>query len=396
MRKLFLFFAVFFAPRMLRAEPLAALAKEAFSVRNADSRVQDINRWKLEKKNLYDWVQRNRGSSETARALFLAATIDRGLAVRTDDLDYAISALKALQKIEREYSKSAEIGYALIEKAELFALLGAFDEAKLNYKKVVDGRFDDDLIVRAERGYEDPHDVDLNEDAYIKRVILSSKKNKGEKTVVLDPGHGGEDLGAVGYNGIREKSYVLDVARRVKENLSAKGITVVLTRNEDRFVPLGTRTRLANEIKADLFVSLHANATAAHDLAGLETYYLDNSSDEGSRLLAERENGVSSAKNGGGDLSFILSDLVQTGKLADSVPIAHAVERSILKALTPKWPKAKSLGVKKAPFYVLVGAHMPCILVEMFFIDNPADAEMTLNKQFRTALADGISEGISK
>jgi N-acetylmuramoyl-L-alanine amidase len=216
------------------------------------------------------------------------------------------------------------------------------------------------------------------------------------KRIVLDPGHGGFDAGAVGKNGLEEKELTLDFAYRVKSLLERDGsIAVHLTRTDDTFVPLARRTGYANQRKADAFVSLHLNASPSHALRGTESYYLDTTDDEASRLLAERENGIAS---GGAvdDLSFILSDLIQSGKLEESVELSHYLESSVHRATLTTYPDSTSHGVKKGPFYVLVGAHMPCTLIELFFIDNPGDGAKLATDSFRSIVSEGLAKGLTR
>lgn len=213
--------------------------------------------------------------------------------------------------------------------------------------------------------------------------------------VVLDPGHGGDDAGAVSALGGEEKEVTLDIARRVKVLLERRyGIQVRLSRHNDEFVPLARRTAFANRKKADVFVSLHVNASAAHDAEGLEVYYLDTANDEASRKLAERENGVPEGQ-GVDDLSFMLSDLIQSGKLEDSIVLSRSLDAAMRRSVISSHKGLRSLGVKKAPFFVLVGAHMPCALLEMFFIDHPIEGRKFQQESFRSALAMGIADGIN-
>ncbi len=216
------------------------------------------------------------------------------------------------------------------------------------------------------------------------------------KRIVLDPGHGGFDAGAVGKNGLEEKELTLDFAYRVKSLLERdSSIAVHLTRADDTFVPLARRTGYANQRKGDAFVSLHLNASPSHALRGTESYYLDTTDDEASRLLAERENGIPS---GGAvdDLSYILSDLIQSGKLEESVELSHYLEGSVHRATLTTYPESKSHGVKKGPFYVLVGAHMPCTLIELFFIDNPGDGAKLATDSFRSIVSEGLAQGVTR
>jgi N-acetylmuramoyl-L-alanine amidase len=167
-----------------------------------------------------------------------------------------------------------------------------------------------------------------------------------------------------------------------------------LTRKDDRFVSLEDRTAIANTEDADLFISLHMNASSSGEAKGLETYYLDNTTDEASIRLAERENGTS--RNKVSDLQFILSDMTQNMKLEDSVTLAHRLHESLLTAMPPKLGEVKDLGVKKALFYVLVGARMPSVLLEMFFITNKTEGRAMSQEASQDAMVDALCEGIKK
>jgi N-acetylmuramoyl-L-alanine amidase len=214
--------------------------------------------------------------------------------------------------------------------------------------------------------------------------------------IVIDPGHGGEDAGAVSSIGGEEKEITLDVARRVAARLEQRhGLRVRLTRERDEFVPLARRTAVANQNNAAVFISLHVNASAGHDADGLEVYYLDNTNDEASRKLAERENGVVAGADLD-DISFMLSDLIQSGKMEDSVLLSRKIEMALRARVAVPKTGLRSLGVKRAPFFVLVGAHMPCALIEMFFVDNPNDGAKLRQSAFRELLAVGISDGIDR
>jgi N-acetylmuramoyl-L-alanine amidase len=235
-------------------------------------------------------------------------------------------------------------------------------------------------------------------DLEVPRLISSSSGRSGRVApiVVLDPGHGGGDAGATGGDSQPEKEITLDVARRVKLLLEKKyGFNVLLTRSRDEFVPLARRAAYANKKNAAVFISLHVNASQKHDADGLEVYYLDNANDEASRKLAERENGVREGEQLD-DLSFMLSDLIQSGKLEDSIVLSRTVESSVKVRAISRAKGIRSLGVKRGPFFVLVGAHMPCTLIEMLFIDNPTDRAMLSKEDFRSALALGVADGIHR
>jgi N-acetylmuramoyl-L-alanine amidase len=219
--------------------------------------------------------------------------------------------------------------------------------------------------------------------------------NLGVRKIVLDPGHGGKDPGAIGVGGIAEKDIVLAVAKKLAKKLKEEmGVQVVLTRTDDRFIPLEERTAIANAEEADLFVSLHMNASPNGEAKGLETYYLDNTTDEASLRLAAREN--STSRKNVSDLQFILSDLTQNMKLEDSITLAHRLHQSLVDSMSKRLNDVKDLGVKKALFYVLVGARMPSVLVEMFFITNKTEGRAMSQESYQNTVVDALYDGIVK
>jgi N-acetylmuramoyl-L-alanine amidase len=219
-------------------------------------------------------------------------------------------------------------------------------------------------------------------------------KKVDNKIIVIDPGHGGIDSGALNSKDrLTEKEIVLEVATILKKELESLNYEVYLTREEDVFRELQERTSLANSKKADLFISLHVNASGSGQARGIEAYYLDNDSDRASIRLAERENRSPSGK-APDDLALILSDLIQNAKLEESIVLAHLLDDNILFRLRSKGLKVANKGVKKAPFFVLVGAHMPCVLLELLFIDNPEDYKLLSSPEIRRELALGITAGI--
>ena len=176
--------------------------------------------------------------------------------------------------------------------------------------------------------------------------------------------------------------------------------TVVLTRERDVFLTLEERTARANAENADLFVSIHANASPRPELAGVETYYLNNTDDRATVRLAAMENGLRFIGNGrhaGGDeLSYILSDLVQDGKLQDSIALSQALQAGLLSQVRDAYPEAEvaDLGIKQGPFYVLVGAYMPCVLVEVAFLTNPVEGRRLATAAYRETIAAGLARGV--
>jgi N-acetylmuramoyl-L-alanine amidase len=231
--------------------------------------------------------------------------------------------------------------------------------------------------------------------ASAKKPAPATPAVSGLRKIVLDPGHGGKDPGAIGAGGLAEKDVVLSIAKKLALKLKNEmGIEVVLTRKDDRFVALEDRTALANAENADLFLSLHMNASPNGEARGIETYYLDNTTDEAAIRLAARENAT--ARKNISDLQFILSDMTQSMKLEDSITLAHRVQGAGVSGMGKTMNDVKDLGVKKALFYVLVGARMPSVLVEMFFITNRVEGKALSLASYQDAMVEALFEGIQK
>jgi N-acetylmuramoyl-L-alanine amidase len=215
--------------------------------------------------------------------------------------------------------------------------------------------------------------------------------------VVLDPGHGGRDPGALGPGGIREKDIVLDIVRRVKRILEVdKGYEVHLTRSRDSYLSLEKRTQIANRKKADLFVSVHLNANRRRVAKGLETYLLNWTDNEEAIRVAARENKISfkRMRQSRSELGVILASLQLQNKRDESLKLAHYVQDSMVSSLRHKYSSVEDHGVKQALFYVLLGAEMPSVLVEGSYITNYSEAKRLKSKVYREYLARGIASGI--
>ena len=213
--------------------------------------------------------------------------------------------------------------------------------------------------------------------------------------IVIDPGHGGHDTGTIGPNGLEEKDLVLDVGRRLGKLLEARlGAEVVYTRKDDTFIPLETRTAIANQARADLFVSIHANSSHDPDARGVETYYLNFTSSRDALEVAARENAVSDTS------IYELQDLVKKialkEKIEESREFAWDVQESLHSGLAAKSPAIRDRGVKKAPFIVLIGANMPSILAEISFVSNPTDERRLSTAEYRQRIAESLYRGIAK
>ena len=219
-------------------------------------------------------------------------------------------------------------------------------------------------------------------------IIMASQ------TIVIDPGHGGKDPGARGRSGLMEKDIVLDVGLRLRRLIKERlGVNVIMTRETDVFIPLEERTAIANTKGADLFVSVHANASRREGAKGVETYLLGRATDRDAMATAEREN--SASEKSLNTLQLILTDLMNTAKKEESLRLAYYVQENMIGHLETRY-KVTDLGVKQAPFYVLVNARMPSILAEISFISNREEEKLLSDGEHRQEIAEAILKGIKK
>jgi N-acetylmuramoyl-L-alanine amidase len=213
--------------------------------------------------------------------------------------------------------------------------------------------------------------------------------------IVVDAGHGGHDTGTIGPNGLEEKDLVLDVALKLGKLLEDKlGAEVVYTRDDDTFIPLETRTAIANKEQADLFISIHANSSDDPTARGVETYYLNFTSRTDALEVAARENAVSEQSIH--ELQDLVKKIALKEKIGESREFASDVQRSLYAGLSAKSPSLRNRGVKKAPFVVLIGANMPSILAEISFVSNPDDAKKLKTNDYRQRIADSLYKGVFK
>jgi N-acetylmuramoyl-L-alanine amidase len=213
--------------------------------------------------------------------------------------------------------------------------------------------------------------------------------------VVVDAGHGGHDTGTIGPNGLLEKDLVLDVALRLGRLLEkGMGADVVFTRDDDTFVPLETRTAVANKAEADLFISVHANSSRDPAARGLETYYLNFTSSADALEVAARENAVSEKSIH--ELQDLVKKIALKDKIDESRELASDVQRSLVTGLGTKDRGLKDRGVKKAPFIVLIGANMPSILAEISFVSNPGDERKLQTPEYRQKIAESLYRGVQR
>jgi N-acetylmuramoyl-L-alanine amidase len=213
--------------------------------------------------------------------------------------------------------------------------------------------------------------------------------------IVIDPGHGGHDTGTIGPDGLKEKDLVLEVGRKLGKLLETRlGAEVVYTRKDDTFIPLETRTAIANQQRADLFVSIHANSSDDPEARGVETYYLNFTSSPDALEVAARENAVS--EKSVYELQDLVKKIALKEKIDESREFAGDVQESLHDGLAAKSPEIRNRGVKKAPFIVLIGANMPSILAEISFVSNPTDEHRLQTSEYREKIAESLYRGIAK
>ena len=227
-----------------------------------------------------------------------------------------------------------------------------------------------------------------------------SIKNRFDKirTVVIDAGHGGKDPGAIGPGGLKEKDVTLQVSRKLGKILEKKHkLKVVYTREKDKYVSLNRRTHIANSNRSDLFISVHVNASRKRSAKGIETYFLNWTNDREAMRVAARENKISfkKMKKVQDGTQFILQELARKNKNEESMRLAHSVQNSLVSTMKESYSKIDNHGVKFAMFYVLVGAEMPSILVEVSFISNRVEEKRLSTETYKNKLAEAIADGVN-
>ncbi len=408
MARRYVHFALLFVIYIMATAPLCAIAENSnaaratsrydelrqryFRLRNTDMAVKKRSEWRSVAKDLQQLTIDFPTAPETAQALWNLSHLYQELfRVERNDRD-ALRSLSSLTTLLSRFRSHELADDALFRAAglqqELFDDPGAVRDL---YKRLIQ-RFPESEYALKARKELDSGNIQIKQKGAggVGSVPMLRKRRW---VVVLDPGHGGEDLGAKGAAGLYEKDVVLAISLEAELLLEKNtDIQVELTRREDEFIPLAERTHFANAWNADVFVSLHNNASERAALSGLQVFFLDAAGDEAGRLLAERENGVEAAVLD--DVDLILGDLTQSAKQEPSITLAHLIQDSILSETRPVWKEVKNSGVRPGPFYVLTGAHMPCALVEMFFIDHVEDGRKLATQRFRGAVARGLDRGV--
>ena len=238
-------------------------------------------------------------------------------------------------------------------------------------------------------------DDDDDDDEPVRTASLPQQLGLQAKKIIIDPGHGGKDPGAIGPNGLKEKDVVLKVGQRVASRL--KGLErceVIFTRDRDVYVPLEERTALANKQEGHLFISIHANAAPDRSANGVETYVLDIARNKHAMRVAARENATTTKELS--DLKNILQSMLQTSFQKESYKLAEYIQDHMVAGLKQKYREVNNLGVKQAPFYVLIGAEMPAVLSEISFISNPVEARRLQDERYLAVVAAHMVQGISR
>jgi len=240
----------------------------------------------------------------------------------------------------------------------------------------------------------DPSRIIVDVDGAAETGVRPVVPGRGGKIVVmLDPGHGGKDPGATGPTGLQEKDVVLAIGRMVREKLSRfPEYDIRMTRETDVFIPLEERTAMANQAGAGIFVSLHINASRNRRAEGISTYVLSRATDREALELAARENGVTVQKLS--EVKFIIDDLSTYGRKKESLKLAKTVNDAIVRNISTRHGPVHDLGLKQAPFYVLVGARMTAVLVETSFISNRSEESRLRRREYLETIADSVVEAI--
>jgi N-acetylmuramoyl-L-alanine amidase len=414
-------------------EQASAALKRA---RQKDPQVRELARWEKAGTDLVKFINENRTSADAPKAMFLLGGLYETTYRKSGSQTGLKRALYFYEQLARSYVGNELADEALLALGDL-RKDGQKDDvgARAAYFEIIDNYRDSNSYQKAQKKTAPPPtptpssiksatehagqkpappvispspsptpsptpDLTGLEKEGNSRKIFVRENMIRRPLIVIDPGHGGEDLGAAGVEGALEKDIVLDIATYLDELLRDRlRARTVLTRSKDEFIPLAERAVIANKNEADLFISIHANASEYKTASGIETYIVDNTNDKASLKLAERENASLRFEKRGGaqhDLEFMRSDLIQNLKLDDSISLAHHLQDTLHGTLSRYYKGVNNLGVKKGPFYVLVGAHMPCVLVEVSFVDHPVEGRRLIDRKYQKLIAQALYEGVKE
>ncbi len=292
---------------------------------------------------------------------------------------YDIYAVLSQKAMHLKHTSVKKIRLAQFDQRTLRIVFESDSKIKQQYK--ISG---DELIIKMS-----------SENRELTYIPVTTKQSR--KVIVIDPGHGGKDAGAVGHKRYREKVVVLQTAKKIRDILVKRGYTVYMTRNGDDFVKLRKRTRFANKKKADLFLSIHANSVPKKNrnkAHGIETYFLSTNRSERSMRVAATEN-VDIGKMEKGGMQDALH-LMNREKILASNKLAIDMQQNMLASVREKYKDVSDNGVRSGPFWVLVGAQMPAVLIELGFISHPREATRMVDHRYQQKLAIGIANGVDR
>lgn len=404
------FFRIFsiFLLLFLLHNPHSAYAKESakslyqdakknyYSLKGSQKKQADRSNWLKSIKKFLAVYKKFPGSSYADDALFSAGILYHDAFDRFGNDKNLELSLKYYQLVADKYSGSRLADDALLRAGDIYFYdLDRQGKAKETYKKITAEYAKGDMRKSALKRLKSLSALSKPAPHARSRSRLPVSRT-AKKIIVIDPGHGGKDAGARGKKGLAEKDVVLDIAIKLKKMIQKKlGYKVILTRSKDVFIPLKKRTEIANNKKADLFISIHANASERKDASGIETYYLDFAKSNRALETAARENQVplASIKD---DVQYILADMAANSKMNESSQLAGTIQNSLISGLRKNYKGVKDLHAKGGPFYVLYGANMPSVLVETSFISNPKEWKRLRSSKYRERLAQHMYSGIKK
>ena len=337
-----------------------------------------------------------------------------------DYINKDYQAITQYQIVENRYADSELLEPTQLELARLYARQGYITRAETFYSNLINSSTNQEIVAAAFAELQalkpEQKQVVLPPENRVQTQIQAQTQSKPKsklpastpnpkgldpesltrefgliaKTIIIDPGHGGKDPGALGSSTPHEKDIVLNISEELRDVLTKRGYTVLMTRETNHFIPLRERTKFATQHKADLFLSIHANASESSQATGIETYYLDvNSTDKASEQIAARENANSGYSIQ--ELESLLKGLIQESKSEDSRRLAEHVQQRLVQVTG-----AVDRGVKHARFVVLIGANVPSILIETGFVSNPTESRKLTTPAYQHKIATAIADGIDK
>ncbi|MFQ5559612.1 MAG: N-acetylmuramoyl-L-alanine amidase [Nitrospinota bacterium] len=367
-----------------------------------ENRPKSRGRWRKAAGRFFKIYKTSPRSSLAPNALFSAANLYGEIYLMANVKGDFDDALWLYNKFLNKFPQNRLADDSLFKAGQLLLRKGAVARAVAKFKRIKNNYRRGDMVSRAQA------EIDK-----LERLRVSKKKNARKNSkelvsktddagppcvIVIDPGHGGKDVGAIGKNNLFEKDVTLDIGKRLKKKiLKESQCGVVMTRDSDIFISLTKRTVIANKSGATLFISIHANANPKEYAHGVETYFLGHPKTQEARDIAARENMTDikeefSTKNE--MLDFILADMSNNYRINESSRLAGAIQLNLVKGMKRKYSGIKNLGVKQALFYVLNGAKVPGILTEVSFITNPTEGKRLAKPRYREAIAASMLHGL--